>query len=454
MPERRADVRNVAIIAHVDHGKTTLVDAMLRQTGVFRANEQRGRARHGLERPRARARHHHPGEEHRRALGRREDQHRRHARPRRLRRRGGAHAAHGRRRAAPGRRLRGAAAADPLRARRRRSGGTRARSSASTRSTAPTPGRRRCWTRSTGSSSTSAPTSSSSTSRSSTPTPAPAPRRRPRRRRATDLRPLFDTIVRHAPRPGARPRRADAVPGQQPRLRRLRRTPRHRPRGPGQPRARRRSTCSAAPRATQTPCKLTRVYGWHGLKRVELQRAAAGDIVADRRHRRHRDRRHHRGPRAPRAAAAASASTSPPSRCCSGSTRARGPAAREPRDVTPGPRAALTGEPARTSASGSRRPTPRTRSGCSGAASCSSAVLIETMRREGFELQVSKPTVVCAKRDGAVEEPIEQLLVDVPDGLRRRGHAAARRAARRDDAAWTTSAAAACASSTACRRAA
>src|SRR2546425_8863104 len=37
---RRADVRNIAIIAHVDHGKTTLVDAMLRQTGVFRANEQ------------------------------------------------------------------------------------------------------------------------------------------------------------------------------------------------------------------------------------------------------------------------------------------------------------------------------------------------------------------------------------------------------------------------------
>src|SRR2546429_1660704 len=36
---RRADVPNIAIIAHVDHGKTTLVDAMLRQTGVFRANQ-------------------------------------------------------------------------------------------------------------------------------------------------------------------------------------------------------------------------------------------------------------------------------------------------------------------------------------------------------------------------------------------------------------------------------
>ena len=38
--QKREDIRNIAIIAHVDHGKTTLVDQMLAQSGIFRQNEQ------------------------------------------------------------------------------------------------------------------------------------------------------------------------------------------------------------------------------------------------------------------------------------------------------------------------------------------------------------------------------------------------------------------------------
>src|SRR5206468_11253057 len=43
------------------------------------------------------------------------------------------------------------------------------------------------------------------------------------------------------------------------------------------------------------------------------------------------------------------------------------------------------------------------------------AVLVETMRREGFELTVGRPTVVTQQLDGALHEPVERLTVDVPE---------------------------------------
>ena len=40
MKIKRNDLRNIAIIAHVDHGKTTLVDEMLKQGGIYRQNQE------------------------------------------------------------------------------------------------------------------------------------------------------------------------------------------------------------------------------------------------------------------------------------------------------------------------------------------------------------------------------------------------------------------------------
>ena len=47
LPEKeRTDLRNLAIIAHVDHGKTTLVDAMLWQSGAFASHKDQSESQH------------------------------------------------------------------------------------------------------------------------------------------------------------------------------------------------------------------------------------------------------------------------------------------------------------------------------------------------------------------------------------------------------------------------
>ncbi len=112
----RSDIRNVAIVAHVDHGKTTLVDALLWQSGAFRANQdvaERVLDTGDLEREKGitilakntAVRY-----------GGYEDQHRRYAGPCGLRGRGRARPHDGGRRALARGRERGAAAADALRA--------------------------------------------------------------------------------------------------------------------------------------------------------------------------------------------------------------------------------------------------------------------------------------------------------------------------------------------------
>ncbi len=54
------------------------------------------------------------------------------------------------------------------------------------------------------------------------------------------------------------------------------------------------------------------------------------------------------------------------------------------------------------------------------------SILIEMMRREGYELMVGKPEIVTKRIDGKLMEPVEHLTVDVPEGFRRRGHGATR----------------------------
>jgi GTP-binding protein len=164
----------------------------------------------------------------------------------------------------------------------------------------------------------------------------------------------------------------------------------------------------------QRPCKITHLFGWHGLKRIPLERASAGDIVAiagiediqigdtiaDRER-----------PRAlprlridePTIAMVFGVNTSPW-------------AGREGQYVTSRKvRERLETEAKRNVSIRVEDTDQPDRLRVSGRGELQLAILIETMRREGYEVEVSKPTVVTREESGAVLEPMEIAIVDLPE---------------------------------------
>jgi GTP-binding protein len=165
---------------------------------------------------------------------------------------------------------------------------------------------------------------------------------------------------------------------------------------------------------TQEPVKVTQIYGWRGLKRVELPSAEAGDIVAvagiedigigDT----IADREHPKPLPAlridePTIAMIFSANNSPWS-------------GREGEFVTSRKLRERLQHEQRKNVSLRVLDTEQPDAfQVTGRGEFQLAIIIETMRREGYELQVSKPTVVTREINGALHEPIELLVIDVPE---------------------------------------
>ena len=161
--------------------------------------------------------------------------------------------------------------------------------------------------------------------------------------------------------------------------------------------------------------KIVQLLTWHGLERIEAERAEAGDIVAvagieeinigdtiaDREHPRampahpHRRADHRHDLRRQHLAV--------------GGTR------RHLRHLAQAARATrLAREQRNVSVRIEDTDSPDALR-VTGRGELQLAILIETMRREGYELQVSKPTVVTRHVDGGLHEPVELLLIDVPE---------------------------------------
>jgi GTP-binding protein len=165
---------------------------------------------------------------------------------------------------------------------------------------------------------------------------------------------------------------------------------------------------------SQVPCKLTRLYGWRGLKRIEIERASAGDVVAvagiedigigdtvaDRE----------------RPAALPPIRVDEPTIAMLFGVNTSPWAGRSGSQVTSRKLRERLGQESHRNVSLRIEATDATDTfRVLGRGELQLAILIETMRREGYELQVSKPAVVVRQRNGVLEEPMELLLVDVPE---------------------------------------
>ena len=403
---------------------------MLWQSGAFGDAPARRRAGDGLRRPRAREGHHDPRQEHRGPLrrpGRRrradDDQHHRHPWPRRLRRRGRARAVDGRRDRAAGRRVRGPAAADPLRAaqgaRSQAAGRPRGQQGRPSRRAdrrgrrrdvraVPRPARRRRTTR------------TRSTSRSST--------RRRKAGRASleqpadgampdspDLEPLFRTILETVPAPTyvegaplqAHVTNLDASPflgrlalcrvhegtsaeGPDGRLVPARRLAAERSRSPSCWSPRRSSGCPASRPARATSSRSPGSPRSPSARRwpTPTTRVALPLITVDE----------------PAISMTIGINTSP----LAGRGKGTKVTARLVKDRLD---RELVGNV-------SIRVLPTERPDAwevQGRGELALAILVEQMRREGYELTVGKPQVVTREIDGKVHEPVERLTIDAPE---------------------------------------
>jgi len=164
---------------------------------------------------------------------------------------------------------------------------------------------------------------------------------------------------------------------------------------------------------TRSVFKLAKLYGWQGLKRVELEEASAGDIVM----------------------------VSGSDDIEIGETvadlddprplpaiRIEEPTVSMTFSVNNSPWAGREGEYVTSRKLGERIDLETRRNvsikveqitpdswRISGRGELQLAVIVETMRREGYELQVSKPTVITRTADGALMEPMENLVIDIPE---------------------------------------